>query len=196
MYEKTLRRDAPIAAGDTSRRPLLELRQERSNKRPWSAVRQRFLPIAHEGTWGFSTSRYASCCHGGMEGALTEEWTQWWRATLSTGPYCSGARQLRESAWRAEKSIWEKEMSTEGLVFDWSRAILRPKVMNRKHARTSRLGTATESSLITHLSISALFPFTRLITTGIWSIHIPTIQIPLLLPSIIRVLVLVMISLP
>jgi len=83
-------------------------------------------------------ARYVSCCHGGMEGVNRGMDTEvvghvanrallFWRTTA----------QAINLARREEHM--GKDMSTEGLVFDWTRAILRPKVTNRKHARTSRL---------------------------------------------------------
>lgn len=77
--------------------------------------------------------------------------------------WCTTAQAIKLA--RREEHMG-KEMSTEGLVFDWTRAILRPKVTNRKHARTSRLRgpqppNQPETFIITRLSISALSPFTR-----------------------------------
>lgn len=99
--------------------------------------------------------------------ALTEEWTQrWWWATLLTGPYCSGARQLKAIKLARREEHMGKEMSTEGLVFDWTRAILRPKGDESKTREDIEAeGTATTKPTrdvtITTLSISALSPFTR-----------------------------------
>jgi hypothetical protein len=42
--------------------------------------------------------------------ALPEEWTQWWWATLPTGPYCFGVRQLRESGWRQRRAYGKRDV--------------------------------------------------------------------------------------
>jgi hypothetical protein len=112
-------------------------------------------------------ARYASYCHGGMEGVNRGMDTEVVghvanRALLF---WCTTAQAINLA--RREEHMG-KDMSTEGLVFDWTRAILRPKVTNRKHARTSRLRepqppNQPETFVITRLSISALSPFTRLL---------------------------------
>jgi hypothetical protein len=92
-------------------------------------------------------ARYASYCHDGMEGVNRGMDTEVVghvanRALLF---WCTTAQAINLA--RREEHMG-KEMSTEGLVFDWSRANLRPKVMNRKHARTSRLRGPQLQSLI------------------------------------------------
>ena len=78
------------------------------------------------------------CCHGGMEGVNRGMDTEvvGHVANWALLFWCTTAQAINLA--RREEHMG-KEMSTEGLVFDWTRAILRPKVMNRKHARTSRL---------------------------------------------------------
>jgi hypothetical protein len=82
--------------------------------------------------------RYVSYCHGGMEGVNrgmdTEEVGH--VANWALLFWCTTAQAINLA--RREEHMG-KEMSTEGLVFDWTQAVLRPKVTNRKHARTSRL---------------------------------------------------------
>jgi hypothetical protein len=125
-------------------------------------------------------ARYASCCHGGMEGV-----NRGMDGHRGGGPRCQQAllfwcttAQAINLARREEHM--GKEMSTEGLVFDWTLAILRPKVTNRKHARTSRLRgpqPPNQPETLLSLSISALSPFTRLVSSASLYLH-PLFQCP------------------
>ena len=122
-------------------------------------------------------ARYASYCHGGMKGVNRGMDTEVVghvanRALLF---WCTTAQAINLA--RREEHMG-KEMSTEGLVFDWTQAILRPKVTNRKHARTSRLRgpqPPNQPETLLALSISALSPFTRLVSSASLYLH-PLLQ--------------------
>jgi hypothetical protein len=80
-------RDAPIAAGDTNRRTAAGVT---AREIELEAVRCRPATVPAYCTRGdvgvqcqIARMRALSRRNGGR---LTEEWTQWWRATLSTGP--------------------------------------------------------------------------------------------------------------
>jgi hypothetical protein len=118
-----------------------------------------------------SDSKYASRCHDGWR-ALTEEWTHRGGGHVVSGSllfWCTVYDSSGNQLGAHRRAYGKRDVDGRPRV-DYSRATLRPKGDESKHARTSRLrgpqlARPKRSLLSLHLSVLALFPFTRVTTS-------------------------------